>query len=765
MIGIGSILTPIASAFLLTYLVYSTVTTALAWGICHSRCMKSAVSRVRCWKLAILLPIGLSAVATVVPAPWLPVFRIQPMAAGVQNTTPIGESHQTLLPRQRMRPERASLPTVKQSQRHGSISRRGESAGIESSRGELHATSPSWLSLFAGTLIVAWPLGMLVGLGCLTSDLLKLNRLIRSGRSITTGPLYWETSKLRERMQLHRSVRLLESPRVNSPFAAGWWSPCILLPSGWMEQLSAACRQAVLAHELSHIVTRDAIWNLLSQIVCRTFWFQPLNVVSVRHLRRDMEFVADHQAARIIDNPADLARSLVQLAERLKSPSGKVSNVPAIAAGMSVHASGLKGRVSAVLSYQGPASEPIVGTKMVGLTCLVCFVLLIGVPRFGIPASNHFSGETSGMHIAIKKLGLLTALVAAATTSPADDTIGQAKMDRTSGVVGRTDSNNGLPDGLNQFSGMLIGEMVERDIERGNFTVKVQYVARVWENNKAPRPRSVVGKQVTVTGVTGKWLDELLLVRPGETVEFEAQHRGGNALTFPGEWLKKVPAFDPAEHPVPAEGFRGFSGMVTGQIVKKDPTSRELHLRIDAIEKAFEKNKARSAADAIGKEIVLAGFWARMSKPFDKLEKGDRIRAGVLHRVPQSDHFTVIELAEKIAKGEQHSDVTTESPTPSSGFPDGMKGFRGILRGKLINKDVEKGTLVFEADRATRTWKANRASDTDSCRGRQFLVTGISGKWIDVLITLKTGDLIEVEAFHNSGEHLDFIAEWLKKVD
>ena len=66
-----------------------------------------------------------------------------------------------------------------------------------------------------------------------------------------------------------------------------------------------------------------------------------------------------------------------------------------------------------------------------------------------------------------------------------------------------------------------------------------------------------------------------------------------------------------------------------------------------------------------------------------------------------------------------------------------MKGFRGILRGTLVTKDVEQGTLVFQAERVTRTWKANRATDTNSCQGRQFLVKGITGKWIDVLITLK----------------------------
>ena len=228
----------------------------------------------------------------------------------------------------------------------------------------------------------------------------------------------------------------------------------------------------------------------------------------------------------------------------------------------------------------------------------------------------------------LKKLSLTTALVATVIAAPPDEAFGQADTNRGGGTVAQSNSNGGLPDGLEQFSGMLIGKMVDRDVERGRFTVDVQYVARVWENNKARKPRSVVGKQVTVSGVTGKWLDELLLVRPGETVEFEAQHRGGNELTFPGEWLKKVPAFDPAQHPVPPEGLRGFSGMVTGQIVKKNQTSRELHLRIDAIEKPFEKNRARSAKDVDRQRNCARRFLGSDEQAVRQVGEGDRIRAG-----------------------------------------------------------------------------------------------------------------------------------------
>jgi hypothetical protein len=326
-----------------------------------------------------------------------------------------------------------------------------------------------------------------------------------------------------------------------------------------------------------------------------------------------------------------------------------------------------------------------------------------------------------------------------------------------------------VPDSLKNFSGMMIGKMLDRDIEKGSFTVEVQYVARVWENNKAPEPRDAVGKVLRVEGISGKWLDPLLLIRPGETVEFEAQHRGGDSLRFPGEWLRKVPPFDASQHPVPPSGFRGFAGEVTGTILEKRAESRELVLKIDSIDKQYERSKAKQPQSVIDKPIVLAGFWAAMSDPFDPLKAGDKIRAGVLHRVPQSDHFTVVEFAEKVSDQAMRGQSDRPSPSPPAGksdvIPEGLQGFRGILKGELVRRDMELGELVVRAEAATRIWKQNRAKDPASCRGQELLVKGIAGKWLDVLLTLKPGDQIEVEAFHNGGDHLDFIQEHLKKVE
>jgi hypothetical protein len=105
--------------------------------------------------------------------------------------------------------------------------------------------------------------------------------------------------------------------------------------------------------------------------------------------------------------------------------------------------------------------------------------------------------------------------------------------------------------------------------ERGELTIRVEYVPRVWEVNKAEKPRSAAGRTFLVEGVFGKLLDNLLLIKPGETMEVEVQHQRGDRFRFPGEWLQKAAAFDPEKYPIPPDEFRGFRGILTGEVVAK----------------------------------------------------------------------------------------------------------------------------------------------------------------------------------------------------
>ena len=65
-------------------------------------------------------------------------------------------------------------------------------------------------------------------------------------------------------------------------------------------------------------------------------------------------------------------------------------------------------------------------------------------------------------------------------------------------------SSHELSAGVAGLSGMLVGRLVSKDVEKGTFVLQVDAVPRIWRNNKAERPKSIIGKTVEIEGVFGK---------------------------------------------------------------------------------------------------------------------------------------------------------------------------------------------------------------------------------------------------------------------
>ena len=212
--------------------------------------------------------------------------------------------------------------------------------------------------------------------------------------------------------------------------------------------------------------------------------------------------------------------------------------------------------------------------------------------------------------------------------------------------VAMKDKEMRLSSGVQRFNGMLVGRLVSKDIEKGTFVAKIDRVSRVWRNSKANNPKSLVGKEITIGGVTGKWLDVLLLVKKGETLEFECRHDGGNKMTFPGEMMRKVAAVKPGEYPELPEEFRGFNGAVLATIVKKDAEMLELIVKADKVQDTWKKNKAKKPESIVGKRFILAGFWQR-KEAYNELKVGDRIEVGLEHISVRSDHLSISEFVRK----------------------------------------------------------------------------------------------------------------------
>ena len=170
-------------------------------------------------------------------------------------------------------------------------------------------------------IVLAWLLGLLAMTLRLLGGLAYVQRL----RHYRVQPLgaEWQARlrALSERAGVRRSVALLESARVRVPLVVGHLRPVILLPLGTVTGLSQSYMEAILAHELAHVVRRDYLLNLLQSVAEILFFYHPAAWFITAVLRTERENCCDDVATALIGgNPLTVARALAALAEQSLAP-------------------------------------------------------------------------------------------------------------------------------------------------------------------------------------------------------------------------------------------------------------------------------------------------------------------------------------------------------------------------------------------------------------------------------------------------------------
>ncbi len=211
--------------------------------------------------------------------------------------------------------------------------------------------------------------------------------------------------------------------------------------------------------------------------------------------------------------------------------------------------------------------------------------------------------------------------------------------------------------------------------------------------------------------------------------------------------------------PVP-EGMRGVSGMISARLIDKDNERGDIVMKVEKVHRLWRGNKAKDAKSGEGKVLKLTGISGKALDQLLLIGKGDRFSIEIKH-VGGPDLRYLGEGLKRLNEGEMPVEALADDANPRR-F---MHGFRGIFVGELVEKDVEKGTLKVKIESIKRTWKKNKAKQAAKASGQVWLVRGVTGKWLDVLVESKVGERLEVEAFHNSGDKLDFPGEWLKKAE
>ena len=201
--------------------------------------------------------------------------------------------------------------------------------------------------------------------------------------------------------------------------------------------------------------------------------------------------------------------------------------------------------------------------------------------------------------------------------------------------------------GSANFYSIVIGRLKSKDIELGEFTMEVDY-ATLNRYSAARIKDEIMGKTVKVTGVSGQFRDNLLLIKTGQTLKVRTSGYSPDTktLAFAHKFnvLERALPFSPDAHGVPPETFRGFRGVLRGKIV--EVAGYEVLLRAEEITSLDDASKASDANSIKGKLVRINGFYNDHADKFNELQLSDIIRVSVRHANPIFDTFGVTDVLE-----------------------------------------------------------------------------------------------------------------------
>ncbi|NQV33753.1 MAG: PD40 domain-containing protein [Phycisphaeraceae bacterium] len=125
------------------------------------------------------------------------------------------------------------------------------------------------------------------------------------------------TKSAAQRVGLARVPSIFKSGLVPVPFSTGVCYSAVILPEAFLREANRAEMEAVLTHELAHIVRRDHWVGLVQRLTVALFWWNPLVHHASRVCSSLAEEICDDYVADSLKNGEDFARTLVAMAERV----------------------------------------------------------------------------------------------------------------------------------------------------------------------------------------------------------------------------------------------------------------------------------------------------------------------------------------------------------------------------------------------------------------------------------------------------------------
>ncbi len=167
-----------------------------------------------------------------------------------------------------------------------------------------------------------------------------------------------------QRIRIRINPIVSESGYVTSPVTIGHIKPVILFPIGIINQLNPQEVEAILTHELAHIVRRDYLSNLIQSFIETIFYYHPVTWWISNKVRTERENRADDLAISWCGDHVGYAKALITVQEM------ELGNGPSLAIGFASGKGAMLARIQRILHIPYKNHNQMEKTVLISLCSL-----------------------------------------------------------------------------------------------------------------------------------------------------------------------------------------------------------------------------------------------------------------------------------------------------------------------------------------------------------------------------------------------------------
>lgn len=142
-----------------------------------------------------------------------------------------------------------------------------------------------------------------------------IKRLIHVSDHLASDLWSHAFQKVCKHYKIQKNIVLLQSEKIGSAFLTGVIKPVILIPTAWINQLSAKEAECILAHEVSHALNKDHWVNLMMNLIEIVYFYNPAVHILLSHLKLERELLADASASNYINSKLEYAKLIIRIEE------------------------------------------------------------------------------------------------------------------------------------------------------------------------------------------------------------------------------------------------------------------------------------------------------------------------------------------------------------------------------------------------------------------------------------------------------------------